>query len=134
MAGGFTTQGRLALQVMADLASHEGWVSLGSVAERAGISRKYLEPVMAKLVRAGLVVSQRGKGGGYRLAKSAADYAVDAIFAAVEDGEAASDCIDCATTPECPRALDCPTKPLWQGLGALTSSYFASKTLADLVS
>ena len=46
MAGMFTTKGRYALRVMADLAQHEGWVSSGDVAERQHLSRKYLEQVI----------------------------------------------------------------------------------------
>ena len=48
MAGGlFSTKGRYALRAMGDLAMHEGWISLGDVAERQGISRKYAEGSLA---------------------------------------------------------------------------------------
>ena len=48
MAGNmFSTKGRYALRAMADLATHDGWVSLGDVSKRQGISRKYLEQVIA---------------------------------------------------------------------------------------
>lgn len=43
----FSTKGRYALRAMADLAMHSGWVSLGDVSKRQGISRKYLEQVIA---------------------------------------------------------------------------------------
>ena len=47
MAGMFSTKGMYALRAMADLACHEGWVSLGDVSRRQGISRKYLEQVIS---------------------------------------------------------------------------------------
>lgn len=56
MHGMFSTKGRYALRVMADLATHDGWVSLGDVSKRQGISRKYLEQVTAVLVK---VISSR---------------------------------------------------------------------------
>lgn len=50
-SGMFTTKGRYALRVMADLAVHDGWVSLGEVSKRQGISRKYLEQVASSLLK-----------------------------------------------------------------------------------
>ncbi|WP_337371342.1 RrF2 family transcriptional regulator, partial [Parolsenella catena] len=55
MASGISTKGRYALRVMADLAMSQGadsWVSLGDISQRQGISRKYLEQVMASLHKA----------------------------------------------------------------------------------
>ena len=68
-----STKGRYALRVMIDLAQHEGegFLSLKSVAERQDISPKYLEMIVAILNRGGLVISQRGKEGGYRPAPRA---------------------------------------------------------------
>lgn len=129
-----STRGRHGLRVMADLAGHEGWVALGAVAERQGISRKYLEPVMADLVAAGYVESRRGKGGGYRLAKAPADYTIGEILRVSEQHSLAPvECLDCAGGAMCPQAPSCPTLPLWTELGRITSSYLDSKTLADLV-
>ena len=64
MSGMFSTKGRYALRVMSDLAVHDGWVSLGDISKRQGISRKYLEQVTSLLLKAGYVKSLRGKGGG----------------------------------------------------------------------
>ena len=70
MTGAISTKGRYALRVMLDIGRRDGWVSLGDIAQRQNISRKYLEQVMSLLIKAGYVKSQRGKGGGYRLAES----------------------------------------------------------------
>ena len=45
---------------------------LPAIAERQEASEKYLESIISTLARAGLVEGQRGKGGGYRLARSRA--------------------------------------------------------------
>ena len=61
-----STRGRYALRVMLDLAMNEGgsYVPLDDIAQREGISEKYLENIIVSLSRAGLVKALRGKGGG----------------------------------------------------------------------
>ena len=111
MAEMFSTKGRYALRTMADLGSHEGWVSLGDVAERQGISRKYLEQIMSLLVRAGFVESQRGKNGGYRLARPAEDYTLGEILRKTEGDLAPVACLKTGEN-DCPNAADCITLAL----------------------
>lgn len=134
MAGTFSTKGRYALRVMVDLGCHEGWVSLGDVAKRQNISRKYLEQVMSLLLKAGFVRSQRGKGGGYRLAEDPSAYTLGSILRVAENGSLAPiACLDCASGEICPRQDICPTLPVWRELGEVTSHFLDSKTLADLL-
>lgn len=135
MASGISTKGRYALRVMADLAlsQHEGWVSLGDISRRQGISRKYLEQVMSSLHKAGLVVSQRGKGGGYRLARPADGYALGEIIRVAEGSSLAPvACLDCTSGVLCPRAPSCPTLPVWQELGSLIAGFLDGKRLSDI--
>ena len=136
MASGISTKGRYALRVMADLAvSEEGgaWVSLGDISRRQGISRKYLEQVMASLHKAGFVVSQRGKGGGYRLSRDASEYTLGQIIRAAEGSSLAPvSCLDCSSGTLCPRSSYCPTLPVWRELGALISGFLDSKRLSDI--
>src|SRR5450631_2792817 len=75
-----STRGRYAVMAMTELAGHEDdrAVSLAAIAERQQISRPYLEQLFARLRRRGLVNSVRGPGGGYRLARPAADLSVAA--------------------------------------------------------
>ena len=63
-----STKGRYALRVMIDLAEHQnaGYIPLKEVAQRQGISEKYLESIIKLLVKANLLNGVRGKGGGYR--------------------------------------------------------------------
>ena len=64
-----STKGRYALQVMLDMAKHGNgeWQRLRDIARRQQLSKKYLESIMAALIRANLVESALGKSGGYRL-------------------------------------------------------------------
>ena len=90
-----TTKGRNALKVMIDLAQHEGegYVSLADIAERQKESLKYLETSAAQLSSAGLVLSARGKSGGYKLAKPASEYRVSDILLTGEGSLAPVSCL-----------------------------------------
>ncbi len=134
MAGGmFSTKGRYALRAMRDLAQHPGWVSLGDVAERQHISRKYLEQVIALMHKAGYVESLRGKGGGYRLTRKPEEYTLGQILRAAEGSLAPVSCLDCTNDEICPIVDTCPTVTIWRDLGKVTSAYLDSKTLADIM-
>lgn len=133
MASMFSTKGRYALRVMGDLAAHEGWVSLGDVSKRQGISRKYLEQVVSRMHKAGYVESLRGKGGGYRLTRAPEDYTLGEILRAAEGSLAPVACLDCTNDEICPQADSCPTVTIWRDLGRVTAGFLDSRTLADIV-
>ena len=119
---------------MLDLAQHpdEGPISLKTVAERQGISMKYLEMIVAGLRRAGLLESSRGKEGGYRLCREPGDYTVGEIIRALEDSLAPVSCIT-AEGVRCDRASACVTLPMWQELDEITNAYLDGVTLQDLM-
>ena len=133
MAGMFSTKGMYALRAMADLAAHDGWVSLGDVARRQHISRKYLEQVISLMHKAGYVESQRGKGGGYKLTRKPEDYTLGELLRAAEGSLAPVSCLDCTNEEICPQVGTCPTVGVWRDLGRVSASYLDSKTLADLI-
>ena len=79
-----TTKGRFAVTAMIDVNRYQqgGPVSLAGISERQDISVAYLEQLFSKLRRGNLVKSIRGPGGGYVLAKDAADITIaDTVFA-----------------------------------------------------
>ena len=94
-----STKGRYALRLMLDLGMNSagGFIPLKAVAQRQEISDKYLEQIIHRLSRAGLVASARGAQGGYRLARRAEDYSVGEILRTVEGSLAPVSCFDCAT-------------------------------------
>ena len=65
-----STKGRYALRMLVDVAQHQssGTVTLKEIAERQGISKKYLEQIALVLSQAGILRGARGHQGGYRLA------------------------------------------------------------------
>lgn len=129
-----STKGRYALRIMIDLAQHEGegFAILMDVARRQEISEKYLESIVNSLAKAGLVKAQRGRGGGYCLAKPAAEYTVGEIIRQAEGHIAPVACLKTGES-ECEKASACLTLPLWQELDRRTNEYLDQVTLEDLV-
>ena len=129
-----STKGRYALRVMLELAQYpEGeYVPLTVVAESQGISEKYLESIIAALSKAGFVDGLRGKGGGYRLNRTAAEYTVGSILRIVEGSIAPVACLVDDNTQKCGRSSCCRTLPVWENLGKLIDEYLDSVTLADM--
>ena len=129
-----STRGRYALRVMIDLAEQSGgrYIPMKSVAERQGISLKYLEKILRLLVSAKLVEGVHGKGGGYRLTRAPGEYPVSEILQLTEGSLAPVSCLECGAEA-CERAADCRTLPLWTELDRLINGYLETVTLADLM-
>ena len=110
--GGFpvkiSTKGRYALRMMLDLAEHQGdgYVALKDIAQRQGISKKYLEQIVPMLGRADVLRTTRGYQGGYRLARAPQEYTVGEILCLTEGGLAPVACLDQHPNP-CPRCGAC---------------------------
>ena len=130
-----STKGRYALRVMLELAQSQPdtYMPLPLIAQRQGISEKYLESIIAVLSKAGLVDGLRGKGGGYRLTRPTADYSVGEILRLTEGSLAPVTCLEGAENP-CPRAGECTTLPMWQKLDDLINTDLDGVSLSDLLS
>ena len=109
----FFTKSRYALRVMIELARrpHNDNTPLKSIAQSQHISLKYLEQVIAPLSRAGLVKSERGSQGGYRLAMPPEN---------------------CTAGEACNFQKRCASLRFWSGLGDCIERYADSVTLRDL--
>lgn len=129
-----STKGRYALRVMLELAQGEPGecMPLPVIAQRQGISEKYLESIIAVLARAGLVEGQRGKGGGYRLTRPLSECSVGEILRLTEGSLAPVSCLD-GDSNACPRAGQCSTLPMWEKLDRLINGYLDSVRLSDLL-
>lgn len=128
-----STKGRYALRVMIELASHEKgeYVPLNTIASSQEISEKYLESIIGILSKAGLLDGLRGKGGGYRLNRSAEDYSVGEILRLTEGTLAPVACLD-GKENNCSRAKGCKTLPMWEKLNDLICSYLDSVSIKEL--
>lgn len=128
-----STKGRYALRVMIELAMSdtEDFVPLKQIAENQEISEKYLEAIIKNLVREGLVIGLRGKGGGYKLSKTAEQYTVADILRVTEGSLAPVACLE-KNAAVCPRAERCATLSMWKNLNNLVNDFFEGITLKEL--
>jgi Rrf2 family iron-sulfur cluster assembly transcriptional regulator len=129
-----STKGRFAVTAMIDvgLRANAGPVSLADISTRHRISLSYLEQLFSKLRQHGLVVSTRGPGGGYNLARHADAISVADIVGAVEGAGRDGDENEHAMSEEAGAAA--MTAELWATLNAKMMTYLQSITLETLVS
>lgn len=118
---------------MLDLAQHDDGtpVSLADIAERVKESQKYLEATVAQLSQKGLIISSRGKSGGYRLSKRPDEYSVAEIITAAEGSLAPVSCL--SGEKPCENAEKCLSLPLWRELDDVIMNFLNSKLLSDLL-
>ncbi len=126
-----STKGRYALQVMVEFAEHEDEVlSLKFVAESHHISLKYLEQIVQRLVKAGLLISFRGASGGYKLAKAPSEITVAAILCATEGSLSVVTCMD---KHACGNDCHCRVRKCWDKLNILIDNYLQDISLSALL-
>lgn len=129
-----STKGRYALRILIDLAEHrnEGFIALKEVAARQEISKKYLEQIVPVLNKSGILQTNRGYMGGYRLAKEPKEYTVGTILRVTEGSLAPVACLD-QEENSCNRAQECVTLSIWKGLYRVINEYLDGITLQDLL-
>ncbi len=129
-----STKGRYALRMMLDVAMHgsEGYVALKDTAERQGISKKYLEQIVPLLTKSGMLKTNRGYQGGYMLAKPADKYTVGEILRVTEGDLSPVACLQYEEN-DCPRASECMTLYVWEGLYKTVTDYLDGITLQNII-
>jgi Rrf2 family protein len=105
------------------------------IAEAQAIPPRFLEVIMAKLKRSGLVISKRGFYGGYVLSRSPADISVGDLFNALDedDNDRPEECSACVGKATCPFMGDCVFMPLWETVQNAVDEIYGRTTLQDLV-
>ncbi len=127
-----TTRGRYAVTAMLDLAIHheEGSVAVADVSVRQGISLSYLEQLLSRLRKGGLVTSTRGPGGGYSLSRDPGQISIAQIIDTIEEN---IDATLCSGQKNCVDDDACLTHFLWEELSASIRVFLTTKTLGDLI-
>ncbi len=143
----FSTKAEYGVRVMVALARRAGAaeegldpvVPLAEIAERDGLPLAYLEHLVARLRRAGLIDSRRGSRGGYMLARPAAEITMAEVVEALEGTIAPVECISLGADGSvvCARESDpdhvCPTKLLWTRVRGSIVDTLKETTLAELL-
>ena len=127
-----STRGRYGIHAMYDLADHygSGPQSIKLIAERQGIPEAYLEQLIAVLRREGLVISNRGAQGGYRLVRPPEEITVGEVLRALEGGLNLVDCL--LDEDSCGKSCACPSRIVWMKIRDGMNRIVDGITLTDM--
>lgn len=131
-----TTWAEYGLIVAVHLARHGGErpVPAREIAEREGLPPDYVEQILLKLRRAGLVTSVRGARGGYYLAHPPEDVSVRDVLEAAENRTFE---VNCESYPisaaRCNGETGCSIRPVWRALQHRVDEFLQGITIADLL-
>ena len=131
-----STKGRYGLRAVLDLAmnsSKDNAIALSAVAERQKISISYLEQLIAKLKKAGIVNSIRGAQGGYILAKAPEEISVGEVLRALEGNLNPVDCSELEGNNQCSGSDLCVTKFVWKRISDSINSAVDELMLSELI-
>ncbi|QLA17672.1 RrF2 family transcriptional regulator [Desulfolutivibrio sulfoxidireducens] len=128
-----TTRSRYGVRLIVDIAQNGQTkpVPIKDIAERQGVSVKYLEKLVRELKRAGYVTSRRGPHGGHQLARPMDAITMDQIVLALEGDMELVDCL--GGNGGCPRRSFCPTRVIWVEAARAVRERLGSLTLGELV-
>ncbi len=130
-----STKGRYGLRAMIDLALHSETepVSASSIAARQKISEGYLEQLIAKLKKSGLIISIRGAGGGYVLSRPMEEISAGDILRALEGNLDPVECPGFSGTDACEGSDVCVAKYVWKKINDSINRTVDEIKLKDLV-
>lgn len=127
------TRMRYGTRAMLELALdyREGPTSIREIADRQGLSAKYLEQLLSALQRAGFVTAVRGSQGGYRLSRPPDQISLREIY---DVFEGPGGFVPCVPDPSaCERSVFCVTRGTWVQMYEASTEVLGATTLADLV-
>lgn len=129
-----STKGRYAVRMLLDMAEHQsdGYISLKDIAERQGISKKYLEQIISLFNNTDILRSSRGFRGGYKLARTPDKYTIGEILRITEGSIAPIACLEDEPN-RCARSSSCKTLFIWEGLYKVICDYLDNVTIKDII-
>ena len=131
-----TTWGEYGLIVSLHLARRgaAGPVAARVLAEREGLPHDYVEQILLRLRRAGVVAATRGAHGGYALARPPADVTVRDVLRATELVTFEVNCDHYRNGGDrCRSDGDCTIRPVWRQLEQRINAFLDGVTLAALL-
>lgn len=126
---------KYALRALVALARSDAQLSAGELSARAGAPRKFLEAILLELSRNQIVVSRRGKFGGYTLARSSAEVTFAEVIRIIDGPLALAPCVSprlgfrkCA---DCPTLEGCTLREALARARDATADVLEAYTLQD---
>jgi Rrf2 family protein len=130
-----STKGKYGVRALFEIARNyqNGPLSIKEIAERQRISLSYLEQILHRLGKAGIIESVRGPHGGYELARKPADLTIGDVVRALEGPIALSHCLEPGESRLCHQADDCVARMVWARVGEKIEEALDSITFEHLL-
>ncbi len=129
-----STRGDYAARALLSLAIHPDSTptSVREIAMRTALPQPYLEQILLALKGAGIVLSKRGVGGGYVLARDPSEVKLSEIIRAVDGPITAGDFSEPHTDGACDHEGQCVLLAIWGAAGSHMRDFLDSFSLADI--
>jgi Rrf2 family protein len=130
-----STKGKYGVRALFEIARNfgKGPLAIKEIAERQKISLSYLEQILHKLGKAGIIESVRGPHGGYELARRPAELTIGDVVRALEGPIALSHCLEPGESGTCYQADDCVARLVWSRVGEKIEEALDSITFDQLL-
>lgn len=106
-------------------------LSAGAVADALGVPANYLAKILRELARAGVLASDRGRHGGFRLARPAGQIRLLEVIAPFDPLDEKQQCL--LGRGMCTEVGSCPAHAAWKEASAPVVRFFESRSVADLL-
>jgi len=125
-----STRSKYGIRGLCDLAAHFRGkpVLLKDIAAREEIPLRYLENIFSKLRNAGILLSWKGKGGGFGLARPPDRINLLEVIEILEENQILSSCV---SSPEaCKRSDTCGSREVWVSLNEILRNFLRSISIS----
>jgi Rrf2 family protein len=130
-----STKGKYGVRAVFEIACHygKGPITIKAIAGRQGISLSYLEQILHRLGKAGVIESVRGPAGGYLLTRKPSQLTIGDIVRALEGPIALSHCLEPGDSRDCCQTDECVARMVWTKVGAKIEEALDSINFDDLL-
>jgi len=118
------------IQSLAYLAKQKGQCTLSTIVQHEHIPEVYLEKILQRLRKEGVVNSKKGFHGGYSLALDPKKITLAKIFSILEGPTITAPCLN---NTSCTQKKSCTTRSFWNSLEQNISQQLENITLADII-
>ena len=128
----FSTATEYAIRGLSEIAARgsKGRMLLDDVVAGSGLPRDFLAKVFQKLVRAGVLQSTKGRGGGFELARAAHEITLMQVVEAIDGPQAHDKCV--IGFARCSDEMPCAQHDLYKPIRQRIKDYLNTTTAADL--
>lgn len=124
-----------ALRAVFEMAKHsaQGPLKISQIAGAQGIPVRFLEVILSRLKRSGLIDSKRGFTGGYFLTRPPREITVGDIMRFFRKQTPPGGCAVCLTSSRCPFTSGCAFSEMWNRVDRAIFAVYNETTIQDLV-